>query len=199
MNAKLTLALVLIVVLSACHTVKMTKKETDNILSAGAEVPFRVLTVNNVADSLVLRTPSKNIDPLADKALLDIFLKRLKQTMEVESGVGIAAAQVGILRNIFLFTRLDKPGHPVQVAINPKILNHSAETFCFERDGCLSVPEKSGNTRRYEWIEVEYMTPEGNLIRERLAGGNRGGDFTGIIFQHEFDHLQGILYTDKLY
>lgn len=199
MKTRLTLALVFVLAISACNTVKMTKGETKLIMSASVEVPFRVLTVDNNADSLLLRTKSKNIDAVSDKALIDLFIKRLKLTMEVESGVGIAAPQVGILRNIFLFTRLDKPERPVQVAINPKILNHSTETFCFERDGCLSVPGKNGNTRRYEWIDVEYTTPEGEIVRERLLGGEREGDFTGVIFQHEFDHLQGILYTDRLY
>lgn len=199
MKTKLTLALVLVLAISACNTVKMTKSETKLIMSASVEVPFRVLTVDNNTDSVLLRTKSKNIDAVSDKALIDLFIKRLKLTMEVESGVGIAAPQVGILRNIFLFTRLDKPERPVQAAINPKILNHSDATFCFERDGCLSVPGKGGNTRRYEWIDVEYTTPEGEIVRERLSGGERGGDFTGVIFQHEFDHLQGILYTDKLY
>lgn len=118
--------------------------------------------------------------------------------MEAESGVGIAAPQVGILRNVFLFTRIDKPEKPVEVAINPRIINYSSEKVCFERDGCLSIPDQSGNSLRYKWVEVEYLNEKGESIRETLKGYERSGDFTGIIFQHEFDHLNGILYTDKL-
>ena len=196
---KSTIIPALIFILSACQSLKMTTDEIQLITNAGVDVPFRVLKVDNEADSLMLRTKSKNINLKTDSLLIHTFLKRLHLTMDVESGVGIAAPQVGLMRNIFLFTRLDKPNHPIQVAINPRILNHSSNTFCFERDGCLSVPEKSGNTRRYEWVEVEYQTPEGQIIRERLSGANRSGDFTGIIFQHEYDHLQGILYTDRLF
>ena len=73
------------------------------------------------------------------------------------------------------------------------------ETICFEGDGCLSVPDLSGSTKRYAWIDVEYYNEKGELIKERLSGQSRGSDFTGVIFQHEFDHLQGILFIDRLF
>jgi peptide deformylase len=119
--------------------------------------------------------------------------------MAAESGVGIAAPQVGVLRNVFLFMRFDQPDQPIAVAINPRIVSTSPDTYCFERDGCLSVPDRRENTRRYQWIDVEYTNEHGLTVRERLFGGMRGGDFTGVIFQHEFDHLRGILYTDRIY
>ncbi len=122
----------------------------------------------------------------------------MQATLEKENGVGIAAPQIGIARNIFLFMRIDKPGYPVEVAVNPEITAHSEEIVCFENDGCLSVPDISGNSLRYKWIEVEYYDRHGNKIKERLEGYSREEDFTGIIFQHEYDHLQGVLFTDKL-
>lgn len=51
---------------------------------------------------------------------------------------------------------------------------------------------------RYPWIDVEYYNEKGELKQERLSGYSRETDFTGIIFQHEFDHLQGVLFIDKL-
>lgn len=177
---------------------QFTEKERELIHSGGLSTPFRVLTVASTEDSLFLRKQCTDIDIEADNVDLKLLIDRLKETMEVESGVGIAAPQVGIAKNVFIFTRLDQPDRPIVAAINPKIVNHPNETICFERDGCLSIPNMSGNSIRYPWIEVEYTNEEGKLVRERLEGYSRRDNFTGIIFQHEFDHLQGVLYIDKL-
>ena len=177
----------------------MTEQERNYILSGDENTPFRVLTVDDAADSLILRTECSDLDFKADSALIARLIARMDTTMKAENGVGLAAPQIGILRNIFLFVRIDKPGNPVEVAINPRIVNKPDETICFEGDGCLSIPGQSGNSVRYAWIEVEYLTAKGEMVRERLEGFSRKTDFTGIVFQHEFDHLRGVLYTDKLY
>ena len=191
-------------ILLACNSLKKMTKQEYSIINNGGEntdVAFMVLQTTNEEDSLFLRKKSTDISDIQEISKhkdWQYFLDRLKYTMAVESGVGIAAPQVGIARNIFLFTRIDKPTKDVQVAINPKIVNHSEETVCFEGDGCLSIPGQSGTSKRYKWIDVEYYTENGELIKERLHSGARTEDFTGVIFQHEFDHLQGILYIDKL-
>lgn len=187
--------------LSACNSIeKMTIKEQEIISASDVNTQFKVLQTDNVNDSLFLRKKSINIDikNIAENKHWQLFIQRLKLTMSTEFGVGIAAPQVGVGRNLFLFTRIDKPGMPIAVAVNPRIVNHSQETICFEGDGCLSVPNISGTSRRYAWIDVEYYNEKGELIKERLSGSSRKGDFTGIIFQHEYDHLQGILFTDRL-
>jgi len=51
---------------------------------------------------------------------------------------------------------------------------------------------------RYPWIEIEYTNLVGQNVREKLEGYSRDGNFVSVIFQHEFDHLQGILYTDRI-
>lgn len=197
----------LIVVLSLLSFLACTKKqnmtEQELILinSGTAETPFRVLLTTSEADSMFLRQKSIDVEDLGDIATdrdLQHFIKRLKRTMGVANGVGIAAPQVGIGRNIFAFMRIDKPEMPVEVAINPKIVAHSSNQYCFEGDGCLSVPEESGNTLRYEWIDVEYYNEQGELVKERLNGGTRETDFTGVIFQHENDHLNGVLFVDRI-
>lgn len=177
---------------------QFTQNEKILINSGTTETPFRVLKVTDQQDSIFLRQKCSDIEDISDSVDVQILIDRLKTTMAAESGVGIAAPQVGIGRNIFLFTRIDKANYPVIVAINPKIVNHPEETICFERDGCLSIPGISGNSIRYPWVDVEYTDENGNLVQERLEGYSRESDFTGIIFQHEFDHLQGILFTDKL-
>jgi peptide deformylase len=157
---------------------------------------MRVLEITDEKDSLILRKRSTEISQIDENVKL--LAERLILTMDHEMGVGIAAPQVGINKRLFIFTRLDKPGYPVQVAINPKIVNHPENTVCFEDDGCLSIPDFSGNSIRWEWVDVEYYNENGELIKERLEGYSRGGNFTAVVFQHEFDHLDGILFTDKL-
>jgi peptide deformylase len=168
------------------------------IIYNSPESPARVLKITESKDSLILRTRSKDIKKITRNKDLSALIEKLRITMEAESGVGIAAPQIGINKNIFLFFRLDQPEHPVEVAINPKIISHSPEIICFQNDGCLSVPGKYGNSQRYSWVEVEYTNPNGEKIRNKFLGGSRKEDYTGIIFQHEYDHIQGILYIDKL-
>ena len=180
---------------TSCAT--FTSKEKAVIYSEPGK-SARVTLITNPQDSVVLRTPSKDIRKIKNNKDLAALIEIMKKTMEVENGVGIAAPQIGINKNIFLFLRLDKPNTPVQVAINPKILSHPSETTCFLYDGCLSVPDRYGNSQRYSWIEVEYKNEKGETIREKLLGGGRKEDYTGVIFQHEFDHINGKLYIDKL-
>ena len=168
------------------------------IRSGTAETPFRVLQVTDKQDSFLLRKPCNDLKNFAADPSFHLLLARLKTTLETENGVGIAAPQVGISKNLFLFMRLDLPDKPVQVAVNPKITRHPDTMVCFERDGCLSVPDCSGNSLRYPWIEVEYFNEQGEKIQERLEGYSRRDTFTAIIFQHEYDHTKGILFTDKL-
>ena len=185
-----------ITILSSCsskhyflkHERKLIYQETENM-------PFRALQITNQKDSLLLRTLCNDID--INNRDLEIFISRLKATLVSENGVGIAAPQVGILKNIFLFIRSESP-EDIVVAINPKIINHPDETICFERDGCLSIPNVSGNSIRYPWIEVEYYNEKGILVKEKLEGYSRETGFTAIVFQHEYDHLQGLLFIDKL-
>jgi len=179
---------------------QFSDREIEIIRSDSVDIPFEVLLITNKEDSIFLRQKCEDIDigDIHNNHDLQLFIQRLKLTMEIESGIGIAAPQVGIGKNIFLFTHLDQPDFPVTVAINPKIVGHPDETVCFRNDGCLSIPGVSGNSIRFPWVDVEYTDENGNLIRERLQGYKRGGDYTGVVFQHEYDHLQGILFIDKL-
>ncbi|MDR2122696.1 MAG: peptide deformylase [Flavobacteriaceae bacterium] len=188
--------LFLFFVFTACGTSFSSVEKA--IIYDSPESPARVLKINEKKDSIILRTPSRNIKNSKKNKDLPLLVKKLHLTLLAENGVGIAAPQIGINRNIFLFLRLDQPGHPVEVAINPKIISHSPEIICFQNDGCLSVPDKYGNSQRYSWIEAEYTNIHGEKVRNKFLGGSRKEDYTGIIFQHEYDHIQGKLYIDKL-
>jgi peptide deformylase len=176
----------------------LTRAEKELINSGDANASFRVLLTTGKTDSLLLRQKSKTIELTKDSDDLQLLIARLKCTLATAHGVGIAAPQVGILRNLFLIVRVDKPGNPVETVINPVIVSHPVETVCFERDGCLSIPETSGNSMRYPWIEVEYFNENGDKIREKLTGYSRKDNFAAVIFQHEYDHLLGTLFIDKL-
>ena len=181
------------------QTKKVTPIEKELIMSSSSDNPLSVLLTTNETDSIFLRQKCIDI-PLDEISSVEIqrLIERMRATLDEEEGVGLASPQIGIQRNLFLFMRLDKPENPVEVAINPKIISHSDELICFERDGCLSIPNESGTTSRYDWIDVQYYDSSGAIIEERLHAGRRGEDFTGVIFQHEFDHLNGILFIDRL-
>lgn len=185
--------------LLSCHRPAVFSGDEKALIHQGtAQTPFRVLKVTDTQDAVILRTPCSDMAHFANDSTLALLVARLKTTMAAENGVGIAAPQVGVLKNIFLFTRLDLPGEPVVVAINPAITNHPDTTVCFLRDGCLSIPDTSGNSIRYPWVDVEYYNEKGELFRERLEGYSRQDTFTAVIFQHEYDHTRGILFIDKL-
>ncbi|MDR0370321.1 MAG: peptide deformylase [Prevotellaceae bacterium] len=188
---------IFLVSMVACKQALFTGAERDLIHNGGEEAPFDVLTILNDEDVEKLRNVSEDIPLQFDDTTLQLLLKKLSITLKAANGVGIAAPQVGINKNIFLFIRLDLPDEPVITVINPKIVRHPIETVCFEGDGCLSIPGFSGNSVRYPWVEVEYYTENGEPVRERLEGYSRQDTFSAVIFQHEYDHLQGVLFTDK--
>lgn len=183
---------------SACRSsYDFSRQERQLIRSGSDTTAFRVLSIINPEDSVILRTPSRDFRKIKNNKDLALLLKRMQVTMDKEEGIGIAAPQIGINRNIFLFTRAHEKPQKVQVAINPELLDHAAEKVCFQRDGCLSVPDLRGNSLRYDWIKVRYTDELGVQKEEKFSDHVRPENFTGIIFQHEFDHIRGILLIDK--
>lgn len=137
--------------------------------------------------------PIYNVHDAEVQRLIDHLLA----TMLAGNGVGIAAPQVGrSLRLIIIASRpnLRYPHAPQMepvVMINPQMLGHSEETTV-DWEGCLSIPGLRGQVPRYRAIEVSYVTREGNRERRDLT------DFVARIFQHEFDHLGGKVFLDRV-
>ena len=156
---------------------------------------MRVLTVDDAADALLLRTTSRDLtaDALADPLYAVLAAKMVATvTSPGQDGVGIAGPQVGILRRVVAVQRFDKEGEPFEVYPNIRITTFRGEPQPGP-EGCLSVPGRRGNVLRYRDIDIRYTDPvTGRDTTERIEG------FTAVIFQHETDHLDGILYTDKL-
>lgn len=174
-----------------------TQAEKQLIMDGDTNVPMRVLLTSNLQDSLQLREKSIDVNPDPNDPVLIHLIKRMYYTMEAEGGVGIAAPQVGIKRNLFWFKRFDVlPSKPFQIAINPKINFYSKRKVDFVGDGCLSVHGISGKTERYSAILVQYFMENG-LTENNILEGTSPTSFTSVCFQHEFDHLQGILFVDR--
>ncbi|MDR2839980.1 MAG: peptide deformylase, partial [Paludibacter sp.] len=141
----LLICVIIVTQFSCKHKVEsLTDAERKIVFSATAHTPFRVLQITDKTDSLTLRTDCSDLTNFVGDSAFTLLVERLKTTLETEDGVGIAAPQIGINKNLFLFIRLDLPDQPVVVAVNPKIINKPDSLVCFERDGCLSIPDFSG-------------------------------------------------------
>ncbi|MCB0480286.1 MAG: peptide deformylase [Flavobacteriales bacterium] len=172
---------------------KFKKKEIRLIESAAPNERLRVLTINDKKDSLLLRKPCKKVNLEKDKETVIYFSKRLKATVTdpKNMGVGIAAPQVGLLRRLIYVQRFDKENFPLEFYINPRIIEYS-DSLQLGKEGCLSIPDKSAEVFRAQFIKIEYVDMDGKKHIEEISG------FTSVIFQHEIDHLDGILYLDHL-
>jgi peptide deformylase len=109
------------------------------------------------------------------------------------AGVGIAAPQVGISRRLIAVQRFDKADNPFEFYANAYIIFYSDDKR-IGSEGCLSIPNRRGNVERSEKIVVKYT----NIETLKPCADTVSG-FTAVIFQHEVDHLDGILYIDKLH
>lgn len=143
-------------------------------------------------DSTILRTPSTNLShrELQSAVLQTLEAKMLRTVMDPsQDGVGIAAPQVGINRRVVWVQRLDKEGEPFECYENIQIDSLFGETVLLE-EGCLSVPPLRGRVPRSSGVVVSYLR-DGKRVTETVEG------YTARIFQHECDHLDGILYIDR--
>ena len=167
---------------------------------------MRVLTIDNPDDCAVLRAKSSD---LSAEALRSDDYKRLAELMLTtvthpsQDGVGIAAPQVGINRRVVAVQRFDKEevlpdgseGCPFEVYPNIRIVSMS-DSLEPGPEGCLSVPDRRGEVMRSREIVIEYadvnrLDQDDFMVRDTVYG------FTAVIFQHEVDHLEGILYIDR--
>ncbi len=121
----------------------------------------------------------------------------LVETMHAANGAGLAAPQVDIPLRVFVVEVGDNPRYPYKprlgrrVLVNPVVRPLSAETYQ-SYEGCLSIPDLRGLLPRYTEVEVAYLDPDGGEHIERFGGLSAG------TMQHELDHLDGILFPDRV-
>ncbi len=193
---KSVLFLLAALVLAASCSIEgnFSKYDLEIIHGAPGEL-LKVYTIESEEELLVLRAVSEDLSPKVlgsdDYALL---AERLKMTVADTSvgGVGIAAPQVGINKRVVVVQRFDKEGEPFEDYPNISILEYSEEKTK-GAEGCLSVPNERYDVNRSSCIVISYFDVEkGEMVKETVSG------FTAVIFQHEVDHLDGIIYTDRV-
>lgn len=115
--------------------------------------------------------------------LLSRTTSEMLQIMLANRGCGLAAPQVGISLRVFTY----KVGSSMGVIVNPEINSRSPEEVEYQ-EGCLTFPDKLFRTKRAKWVSVTYQDMTGERTTTRRFDG-----FMAIVFQHEFDHLEGRL------
>lgn len=126
-----------------------------------------------------------------------IFLDELVATMRASDGVGIAAPQVGVLQRVFVIEVDDNPRYlnrdsfELLIIINPEVKILPGPTVD-SWEGCLSIPGIRGRLKRADRIELKGLDRNGKPYQRILTG------FPAIVAQHELDHLNGILFIDRM-
>lgn len=143
-------------------------------------------TIEMNFDSSTLRQPTEPFDfknPQIDPVNLSASLVKF---MRSKRGYGLSANQVGIPLNVFVME-----GEPAYAVFNPKITYYSEDEILLE-EGCLSYPGMGLKIRRPRFIRARFQDPYGDIVTRRFQ------DITARVFQHEYDHLQGVDFTQKV-
>lgn len=165
----------------------------------------RVLQIEDPADAPILRAKANRIS--AFDASLRTLVDDMIETMHDAFGVGIAAPQVGVQRRVLIVeepaeyeeledgTKRETRAAQLFVMINPEIIKASEEVVELT-EGCLSMPGRYGEVPRHAWVTVKYHDLNGKEQRIRRSPAERYR--VGHIVQHEIDHLNGIMFTDRM-
>ena len=153
---------------------------------------LEILTVDDPQQLQVLRSKSRKVQKVTPK--LAALAERMLETMREANGVGLAAPQVGVLQRFFVveLPEDEENNQPREtyVIFNPEVVKGRGEQIGFE--GCLSIPGYIGEVARQEQISVKGLDKRGRPLRLKIEG------YLARVFQHEIDHLDGILFTDRL-
>ncbi|MCM0648730.1 peptide deformylase [Clostridium swellfunianum] len=142
-----------------------------------------IRNIRKIGDEL-LRKKSKPVDEINERILT--LIKDMQETMYAADGVGLAAPQVGILKRVIV---IDVGNGPINL-INPEILETYGEYI--DEEGCLSIPGEQGKVLRPEKVKVRGLNEKGEEVTVEGEG------LLARAFCHEIDHLNGILFVDKL-
>lgn len=157
-----------------------------------------ILKVHNPADATFLRKKATDVTSFGEP--MRALAKHMVETMLAPNadghpqGCGLAGPQVGIGLNIFVMmtpAALEQAGTEAMVIINPHVIIEYNNLDNVEMEGCLSIPGLKGKVQRYKELGVVYYDTEGQRHGIALVG------FAARVFQHEHDHLNGILFTDR--
>jgi len=143
---------------------------------------MQILTLGNE----LLRQKAKKIDKI-DEEIKDAA-KQMLEIIKQDKGVGVAGPQVGLMKRIFV---VHIEGDEERIFINPSILETSQETIKYE-EGCLSVPGIYTDVVRSESVKIQAWNEKGKPFTMEASG------LLARVIQHEYDHLEGVLFLDRL-
>lgn len=153
-----------------------------------------ILSILKFPDPLLKEkaAPVEAVDEAVSSVITDLV-----ETMRASpGGVGIAAPQVGVLKRIIVVDVSNhrrggqEENHGLLVLVNPEILARGGKQLV--REGCMSVPDYTANVQRAQWVLVDALDREGKQVIMEAIG------FEAVAIQHEMDHLDGILFLDRV-
>jgi peptide deformylase len=165
----------------------------------------RVLRIDNEEEKKILTTKSVRVKQF-DKGL-QALVQDMIETMRAHNGVGIAAPQIGVLRRVVVVeqpaieeeqedgTKVEVEPSKLLVMVNPEIIETSDERFTM-LEGCLSLPGWYGEVPRPDRVSIRYQDLQGK--EHRIKNADARGYFIGRMAQHEIDHVDGILFTERI-
>lgn len=183
------ISLLFIFLIGFINAQKLTKSEISLINQGDINSALPIYQTTDSHQHKTLLNLSTEINPL-DKNTATLVKRMEKSLLSTDDGVGIAAPQVGINRKIIWVQRFDKQGEPLEYFINP-VITWRSELQNLGPEGDLSIPDFHDQFYRSKVIQLEYVDLKGQKFSEMVEG------FTAVIFQHEIDHLFGILISDK--
>jgi len=144
--------------------------------------------------SWVLEMPARPITDIGDR--ISTLVDNMFETMAAAPGVGLAAPQIGVAEQVFVWSYTDEDGQHEGVAINPTLkalpILGFEKQWITDEEGCLSIPGLRYPTRRFRRVRLTATNLDGEEFTVTAT------DWLARIFQHEYDHLQGTLYVDRL-
>eukprot|EP00536_Pseudo-nitzschia_multiseries_P013018 jgi/Psemu1/320390/estExt_fgenesh1_pm.C_5290015 len=140
-----------------------------------------------------LRAENAEVSLPDEQESITNLAKEMLKVMYAAEGVGLAAPQVGVNKRLMVYNPSGDSRKWLEetILVNPRIVEYS-DAKDEEIEGCLSFPNMQGEVIRSKWIKVEATTPKGRKIKKKFTG------WEARIFQHEYDHLDGTVYTDRL-
>ncbi len=183
----------------------VSKKVSENLVDPLINFNFKFMSSAVLIEKKKVKNPPLNIHYLGDRVLrqpakrvakvddqIRQLVKEMLQTMYSRDGIGLAAPQVGINKQILVLDcDPNNPDNQPLVLINPQITSVSKE-FCVVEEGCLSIPGVYLDVTRPKGIEVTYKDENGRPCKLNVD------DLLARIIQHEIDHLNGILFVDRV-
>lgn len=165
----------------------------------------QVLRIDNEDEKKILKTKSVRVKQF-DKGL-QTLVQDMLDTLREHHGVGLAAPQIGVLRRVIVIeqpaieqeqedgTLVEVEPSKVFVMVNPEIIESSAESYTM-LEGCLSLPGWYGEVPRPDWVTIKYQDVHGK--EHRIKRADARGYLVGRIAQHEIDHIEGVLFTERI-